>query len=250
MSALLAVCSLWLFLILRDRASSGKLWLLYGTFWGIASLINPALLAIGIVPTVYLLSSRPRLLVPASLGLAALICLTGPWVGRNYITFHRLIPIKATFGPNFWWGLKPGFEAWPDRSVYDGEASRYLQMGETAFDDACMSEARAFIQRSPKAFWLRTAQRAVSFWTNQRIAGRGIATLLSALGILGFLLLLGRDRQLGIVFAGAVLLYPIAYYLTLPLSLYRYPIEPILCILAASLLFARTNNNPASAPDV
>src|SRR5208337_1019355 len=92
---------------------------------------------------------------------------------------------------------------------------------------------------NPQAFWRRKAHRTVSFWTNQRIMGTPLATLMSALGIFGFVLLMGRDRQLGIVFAGALLLYPIAFYFTLSLSIYRHPIEPILCLLAAYLLFER-----------
>lgn len=85
-------------------------WSVYGIAWGAGALINPGLLALVPAFVAYLLTRRKS---RQYLGLAA--CVAGlcilPWLTRNYLLFHRLIPIRDNFGVQLKVGNQPGRRA-------------------------------------------------------------------------------------------------------------------------------------------
>src|SRR6266436_830897 len=108
LSALLAATLLWATLALPD-SNLARDWCVYGLLWGLALMTNPSLgsllpFLLGWAayrtrrrePTAPSTRSFAWLQKPAlALGLAILCCV--PWTIRNYVAFHRLVPLRSNF---------------------------------------------------------------------------------------------------------------------------------------------------------
>jgi Dolichyl-phosphate-mannose-protein mannosyltransferase len=171
LSALLTALILWATL---ELAESEKWldWSVYGLLWGLALMTNPAL---GVLLPFLLgwvvlrgrgeSSSRWRQGALA-VGVAALCCV--PWTIRNYVAFHRLIPLRSNFPFELWLGNNDIF----DEQARNGrksitraeEARRYAQLGETAYMAEKWRSATSFIQSHPGLELRLTGRKFVAFW--------------------------------------------------------------------------------------
>jgi len=141
LSALLAAALLWATLRLAGSLSYSEA-TLYGLLSGVALLANPALGSL--LPfflgwifyrhlSTGMLRARPLLL---AIGVIILVCI--PWTVRNYVQFHRFIPLRSNFVYEFWSGNNEIFDEHSlavNRITRYEEVHLYNQFGETEFLD-------------------------------------------------------------------------------------------------------------------
>jgi hypothetical protein len=182
-------------------------------------------------------------------GLALLCCV--PWTIRNYVQFHKFIPLRSNFTFELYIGNNENYDdqhkSRPGAITQDREILRYLRMGETAFMEEEKRKAFAFIASHPRVeSWLIT-QRFVDFWT-------GTSTPLAAFreadslwlrlillcndvaplcAFLGFLVLLATKNAYALPVVAIPVIFPLLYYVTHTSLRYRHPIDPVVLLLAA-----------------
>ena len=256
LSALLMATLLWATVELAESRLLRD-WCLYGLLWGFALLTNPAvapLLPVLLAWAAGHTRDRERAVAwlarPAlAAGLALLCCV--PWTIRNYLQFHKFIPLRSNFTFELYIGNNENYDdqhkSRPGAITQDREILRYLHMGETAFMEEEKRKAFAFIASHPRVeSWLIT-QRFVDFWT-------GTATPLAAfreahslwLGLvllcndvaplcafLGILVLLATKNAYALPVVAIPVIFPLLYYVTHTSLRYRHPIDPVVLLLAA-----------------
>jgi 4-amino-4-deoxy-L-arabinose transferase-like glycosyltransferase len=275
LDALLAATILWATLALADSRRFRD-WCAYGLLWGLTLMTNPTLSCA--LPFLFLwLAFRARSQsrpwhetfrhVAASLALAALCCV--PWTARNYSAFHTFIPTRSILGlqlamgnnatvHDYWLG-----EGHPIHE--QSEREKYIEMGEVPYMQEKEHEAIEYIVSHPAReahlmsrrfiyIWtagtpypLRALVRVKSYWF------RGVLLFNIALSLLmlwGMIWLARRRSTYTVPLAVFPLIYPWAYYLTLALPRYRFPIDPIIVLLAGvgALALARSSGRNAAQP--
>jgi hypothetical protein len=215
LSALLAAMILWATLELAE--SEGWLdWGVYGVLWGLALMTNPAL---GVVLPFLLgwavlcgrgaSQARWRRAALAA-GIAILCCL--PWTIRNYVAFHRFIPVRSNLPFELWLGNNDIF----DEHARNGrksitrteEARSYAQLGETAYMQMKWQSAISFMRAHPglelrltgrkfTAFWVGTDSPVRNFHETDSYLIRAIvlSSFVSAIGALFGMVVLWRKQQ-------------------------------------------------------
>ncbi len=271
LSALLAASILWATLALFE---SEKLrdWCAYGFLWGFALLTNPALGAalpflLGWTAYRERREIRGRFVRPAAaLGVAILCCV--PWTVRNYVEFHRFIPLRSNLPFELWMGNNKVFDdRSPDinaRVTRYEEERRYVQLGETTFMKEKWNLATEFIQTHKRLetrlagwrfldFWLgsfhplRDFENSNSAWIRIILA----LNLITAVGSLIGIVVLWRSGS-PYVFPAAVfiLAVPLVYYATHASLRYRHPIDPIVLTLTAIVVTGAKRRESRIVPSV
>jgi 4-amino-4-deoxy-L-arabinose transferase-like glycosyltransferase len=219
----------------------GGIWA--GVLWGIAALNNAALLSL--MP-VFLFSGyggrRMRCKGVATVVLVTVVVIC-PWTVRNWAVFRTLVPLRSNFGEELWKGNHPGglgrieYGIGPADNVAQRE--RYQQLGEIAYVRQRRWEALQFIRQSPIRY-ARLVLYRVEYWWFAQGEGAPIFIfyrLLSVLSLSGMALAWRRWRVAGtLLLFGAVVVYPLVYYLTDVYARYRYPIEPFLMVFVGYAL--------------
>ena len=284
LSALLAALLLWTTLLVAD---SEKLrdWCGYGALWGLSLLTNAALGSLllpflgwaayragkrartsakAIVPLTASaepeLASQPTSQLaaggsrpwhrPALAAAVAILCCV-PWTVRNYIQFHRFIPLRSNFSFELWTGNNNIFDphtgnAMARISKY-GEVRQYTQLGETAFMQDKWRKATLFIRTHPTlelklqlarviATWLGTQRPVNDFLTADSWLPR-VIFVVNAILLLGTfagsIVLYRRRNPYAFPVVAAPVIFPIVYYITHTSLRYRHPLDPILLLLTA-----------------
>ena len=253
------LAGLWLAMLaaatLKLRGSDRMIcWIGYGALWAVGALINPSLLSV--LPFLALWAiwpQRKRLGQAAKLALAsAAIFMVGiaPWTIRNYAVFHQFIPLRSNFGLELWLGNNPGVpDSWtwwlhPNENLE--EALKYARMTELPYMEEKQREAYAFIWSHPADtarfvlhrfadYWLGFSDSPVDFWPTApwrlkvRVANN---CLLSLFALLGALFAFRTRNPAAYPLAMVMLVFPLAFYLTHTSLRYRYPMDPIMQVLA------------------
>ena len=256
LSALLVATLLWATLELAESRRARD-WSFYGLLWGFALLTNPAvapLLPALLTWAAYRLRNRDRasawLVRPALSAAIALLCCV-PWTIRNYVQFHKFIPLRSNFAFELYVGNNENYDEQhrfrPGAITQDREILRYLRMGETAFMEEEKRKAMAFIAAHPRIeLWL-VAQRFVDFWLGSAsplaafrqadslwlyfiLAFNTVAPLCAFLGIL---VLFATKNSYAFPVVAFPVVFPLLYYVTHSSLRYRHPIDPIVLLLAA-----------------
>ncbi|HVI08810.1 MAG TPA: glycosyltransferase family 39 protein [Candidatus Binatia bacterium] len=211
-----------------QRDSPWRAWICCGAFWGFAALLNPALLAP--LPVLVLTAARraKRWKEPF---LLAIVCalMVAPWTIRNARVLHRFIPVRSNSWAELYFGNI-------DFSVHPtGPSMKYQREGEIVFLDELKQRTLNFVKSDPASFLLQTERRVVHFWMSPpQFSPYPIALLVMAVGGMVFAWTKTKLRA----DLGAVLVfYPLIYYVTYALARYRYPIEPMMCLLGAYFLW-------------
>jgi hypothetical protein len=181
--------------------------------------------------------------------LALLCCL--PWTIRNYVQFHKLIPLRSNFAFELYIGNNENYDdqhrSRPGAITQDREIVRYLHMGETAFMEEERRKAFAFIESHSRVESWLIAQRFVDFWTgtSSPLASFRQADSLwlrlilfcndaSPLGaFLGIVVLLATKNAYALPVVAFPVVFPLLYYVTHTSLRYRHPIDPVVLLLAA-----------------
>jgi hypothetical protein len=272
LTALLAALILWFTLKLAESLRARD-WCLYGLLWGAALMTNPALASL--LPfllgwATYHASRRGRrsLALVALAVLMVVLCCT-PWTVRNYVAFHRFVPLRSTFPFALWLGHNPVFD--PRSPVttrvtpYE-EGREYKRLGETAFMREKWTGALNFIRTHPAlevnlferrfvAFWAGLESPFKRFLETESLGDRIVllANFLAALGTLGGLVAVWiKRRHYAFVLSAFPVVFPWIYYVTEPYLRYRQPIDPILMLLTAvaldALLHRKSDAPSTTAP--
>lgn len=259
LSAFLGALILWATLKLTESARCRD-WCAYGLLWGFTLMTNaslgsllPFLLGWAAYRTYRQIQApetkfRALKLALAATSIATLCCV--PWTVRNYVVFHRWIPLRSNLPLELYIGNNENYAPhapWPGRVTKERELLRYFRMGEMAFMDEEKRKALAFMRAYPRIEVVLTAKRFVAFWTGLPNPVQSfletdsllvrvllVCNALAGLGaLLGIAVLLWKRSPYAFPLAAYPLVYPWLYYLTHPNLRYRHPIDPVVLLLAA-----------------
>jgi Dolichyl-phosphate-mannose-protein mannosyltransferase len=253
LSALLATSLLWATFRLVDDTRRRN-FILYGLFWGLCLLVNPALGAVFpfLLLWIYfrMSSSQLRRLGHVALiaCLAILVCL--PWTIRNAVQFHRFIPIRSDFPFELWMGNNPIYDEHSrqlNRITRYEEVHQYSQLGETAFLEEKGRAAKEFIREHPPLALQLAARRTGAIWmgtpTPWQDFQRADSNLARFVLFWNAVTILGVAARLACLFfvrrwfllpvAAFPLAFPLVYYVTQASLRLRHPCDPALALLMA-----------------
>jgi hypothetical protein len=253
LSAFFAALLLWLTLWLPDSRRVRDV-VAYGLLWGLALLTNPSLGALLPFLLGWLLyhSSvcRPLALRHTALVLAIVTLCCLPWTVRNYVQFHRFIPLRSNFAFEFWSGnneiFDPNSRAVNRITRYE-QTHLYAVMGENAFFDDKRHKAALFVRSNPALYFTLCGRRVAATWLGSehswqdfRRTDSSLARFLllwNALALLamlaGLLRLLLRRSPYWFPVACFPVIFPLAFYLAHSSLRHRHPIDPVVALLVA-----------------
>lgn len=218
----LAMSLAFLLLLRLTRDSRLRNWAACGCIWGFAGLLNPALLAP--LPALGLRAVWRR----SAKGFAILLLMCAvvilPWTARNERQLHHFVPVRSNLWPELFFG-NAGFALHPH-----GSSMLYQQEGEMAFSADMRMRLMTYLRTHSGEFLQRTGRRIIEFWIEPTNFGPS-AAVVSLLALIGVLRARSRRRE-WTSFASVVALYPLLYYLTFTFSRFRYPLDPLLYVLA------------------
>jgi 4-amino-4-deoxy-L-arabinose transferase-like glycosyltransferase len=241
-----------IFVVTLDAAERNlrKHWLLLGALWALVALTNPALLPLLPFTFLYAVYKNFRAYRPwitsSALSCVLFAALVAPWLIRNALVFHN----PVFFRDNFWFEFHMGNYHASNGLGYAGkhptanpaELKKYAQWGELAYIDYYKQDALHFVREYPAEFRELTLHRAWWFWDGTPLLYQAHEWWqpwefwpLSALGWLGLLFALTRRPRGWILYASALVVYPLPYYVVYPVAKYRYAIEPALLLLSVYL---------------
>lgn len=243
------------FLMTLELADRRRLWtwVAYGVLWGAALLSNTALVAflpfaMGWMAYLARRERLPLLRNGASAALA-LAMVVSPWMARNYVVFHRFIPIRGNFWVELHLGNTPDangtWQWWLHPNDNRLELNRYVELGENNYVAEKRRQALDFIRKHPGRFAVLSVKRFVYYWAGVPRAERlpfvthlrmALFLASSVLAICGLALALKTRRPGAVLYLLLLLSFPTIYYFVFPHARYRHPIEPELLVLVVYLL--------------
>lgn len=224
--------------------------LCYGLGWGVALLIAPGLLPVGVglamLGCAAAIRRAPHESVKALLlfSLGCMLALS-PWAIRNRLVLGGLVWGRDNFGLELSVSNGPG-ASWSNPEnhdrIYSMHPSRYLPaaqkvraQGELAFEADREREAIGWIRGHPREFVRLTENRVWHFWFpvgRNRVHQLALATL-TLLAIAG-LVVMWRRAHPGFTLTTLIwTTYPMLYYVIQWSSRYRQPIEWSLILCAS-----------------
>jgi 4-amino-4-deoxy-L-arabinose transferase-like glycosyltransferase len=257
LSALMAGLVVWAMMAIGDSRRLRD-WIGYGLLWGAALMTNASF--VSVLPFVFgwhawrLLKSHGRWIqLPAMAALAAMLCCV-PWTIRNYITFHKFIPLRSNFGLELWLGnndqVPDTWAGFLHPNDYPPEREKFLRMGEIGYMKEKQHEAVQFMLGHPRDtarfFWRRFADNWIGTWDPVQDVWHSLSwyskttlvsnIFLSLFGLIGLLLLVRQKSPFAFPLAMFPLIFPIVYYVTHSSLRYRHPIDPVMAVLTAVAL--------------
>ncbi|HEY2117525.1 MAG TPA: glycosyltransferase family 39 protein [Candidatus Angelobacter sp.] len=229
-------------------------WIAYGAMWAIGAEINPSILSV--LPFLALWAIWPlrqNFALAARLAVAAafvfMVGLT-PWAVRNYVVFHKLIPLRSNFGLELWLGNNPDVpDGWspaqhPNDNQFEG--AKYARMGEIAYMEEKQREGFAFIRSHPGVTalftfhrfennWLGIWDPPADLWAHATTYVKAVIVsgcLFSLLSLLGALLAYRTQTEAAVPFGLVLIVFPMIFYLTHTSARYRFPMDPTMEVLA------------------
>jgi hypothetical protein len=223
LAALLFSIAIWMTVKLEPE-SGLRDYFYCGAIWGGAGLVSPSLLApfFPILLVLYLRDRKAKQLLFVALAMVLVIT---PWMLRNYVAFHTLIPIRSNAWSEIYFG-NVSFDLHPS-----GPSMQYQTMGELAFVEKTKSDVLRYVAAHPMEFSELSLRRAFHFWTLPD-GIFGVSFVLAMLSFFGAFQAMRKTRY-GAVLISVLIFYPMIYYVSYTFSRYRHPIEPIIYLLSA-----------------
>ena len=226
---------LWFSKVMKQN----RRWFWLGIYAGLLLLLQAAFLPVFLVYALKLVSSKAqRARIYAALAGVLIVLL--PWTVRNYAAMGSFIPIRDNFGLELWLGNRPGMQGTLDygRDFPGIDPASYIRLGEVHFMHSKGVEAWNFIVSNPGAFFGRCLRRIIEFWY--------VPYPLSwiAFSVLGWIgsCLAWKRRNSAWLFMTPIAVFPLVYYLTHVYAAYRYPIQPVITLLAAYVVVESTGH--------
>ncbi len=253
LTALFLALLFWLTLKMRE-AQTLSAWAGYGALWGIGVLVNPSILSVFPFLLGWLIWESRKDAAPwAKFAASTLLVFTiamVPWTIRNYRVFGKFIVLRSNFGLELWLGNNPGvpqiWSPWrhPNDNAQEGE--KYKRMGEIAYMAEKEKEAFAFMRTHPKDTanfifrrfienWLAVTDSPVDTWSSSPFYLKAFMTqniLFTLATLLGALFAYHERRPFALPYLMVILIFPLVFYLTHTSLRYRFPMDPIMLVLA------------------
>jgi 4-amino-4-deoxy-L-arabinose transferase-like glycosyltransferase len=253
-------------------------WAGYGALWAFGILINPSIMSLFPFFLGWLVWEARKSMVPWAKPVAAallvfVICLV-PWTIRNYRVFGKFIVLRSNFGLELWLGNNPKVTDtvgdWQHPTGNREEAAKFKRLGEIAYMAEKEHESVAYMRTHPgdtlilifrrfEINWLAFSDSFVDVWNSGQLLSRSflvLNSLQSLLCMLGALYAFRARHVEAALFAMVLLIFPLIFYVTHATLRYRFPIDPIMVILATSAVAhvlsiatsRNTNMKKAGAP--
>jgi 4-amino-4-deoxy-L-arabinose transferase-like glycosyltransferase len=238
-------------------------WAGYGALCGVTGLSNPATLSV--FPFLLLLAMwkarRARWskaewgwLRNGILAVAAALAVLAPWTIRNHRVLHVLCPVRDDYWINIYAGnyKNPSFSDRPSHPAAHPpdnpeEMRPFLALGEVNYLKLKRAMATDWIRKHPLDFARAVRHRAVYYWTGYwslkpeylaieptEIPMMFYVSCVTILMLSGIWRLWRWNREALMPYLVLVVVFPIAYCLSLVLIDYRQPIEPAIVVLAVA----------------
>jgi hypothetical protein len=184
-------------------------------------------------------------------GAIVLFCV--PWTVRNFAVFHHFIPLRSPLGLQLWLGnndqVRDDFSGWLHPIDNIAERAKYVRMGEVAYMNEKQREAIRWMLSHPGREVALFKDRLIATWAGTPHPLRDFTSaplliqtvfLSNWLVTAGMLLGIGafyfdaRLRIYAVPVTAFPIVYPFAAYLSQALLRYRYPIDPMVLVLAAT----------------
>jgi Dolichyl-phosphate-mannose-protein mannosyltransferase len=253
LSVLLAAGLLWATLAL-ENSSKRRDFALYALLWAASLLTNPALGAVLPFLIGWLIyrqrASLRHVVASCALTLAVIILCCLPWTARNYLHFHRFIPLRSNFPYEFWSGNNEIFDEHShavNRITRYEQVHLYAQLGENAFLDEKRDEAIRFVLSHPALYaslfgrrmvatWLGTGSPWLDFANTDSLLARFLIgwNAVALLGMLaGLVRLYLRSLVNFVPIAAFPVVFPLTFYIAHTSLRHRHPCDPIVALLVA-----------------
>jgi 4-amino-4-deoxy-L-arabinose transferase-like glycosyltransferase len=226
-------------------------WARFGLLAGFAGLTEPSSLVIVTFLLVLALwrlaRARKRWLWQGVLACLVLTAVIAPWLIRDAVVFHRVIPMRDSMGLELWMGNNGYAVRWTSdqkHPLHDASELAQYDTGELAYMDKKAYQARTYIHDHPRWYAWMCVRRAVYLWTGfwsfnkeylamepADLANIPFATGLTVVGFAGLVLAWRRRRSEAIRFGGVLFLFPVVYYFSHPEPYHVRPLDPLLIIL-------------------
>jgi 4-amino-4-deoxy-L-arabinose transferase-like glycosyltransferase len=263
----LELSCLFLFAWRLENSSRKRDWILFGALCGVAALTEPVVMAVLPLLGIWTLYRRYRLARPWKAQMIAVVlagaAMLSPWLVRNYMLFHKFIPVRSGYGLELYIGNNGYSQHWVNRTLHpnhsDAELSEYERVGEIAYMDHKMQQAKDYIRSHPAWYAWMTFRRIVYMWTGYWSFDAAylkdepldppnifVNTTMSLLGLWGLSLVWRRDRALAVRFAIVLLFFPMTYYFSHPETYYFRPVDPLIVVLAAVAVAGRKQQEVAA----
>ena len=229
LSTLMTACACWLTLrlVFGEKQPAWR-HVAAGSLWGLAGLSSPVVLAPLPFLVLWLWSKDKQVKAPALFAASAGMVLV-PWTVRNFLAFHKLVPVRDNFWAEVYWG-NLGFGTHPL-----GNSMGYQTLGEMPFIEVLKQRVLDYIHYHFAEFARQTLDRAEQFWI--RPEGMwGLSFFLALVTALGLLLMARRRHPAAFPFFIILMTFPVTYYISYAFSRYRHPIEPIMYLSSAFFL--------------
>jgi 4-amino-4-deoxy-L-arabinose transferase-like glycosyltransferase len=262
LSALLLATIFWLALTMAERKAV-RWWLLFGLLWGIAALNSPVLLAFlpasGLWALYHSLKANKRAMRGAVVASVVFFASMGPWLYRNYATFHQPVFLRSNFGAELRMGNGPGADGtwmWflhPTQNVY--AMHQYERMGELAYVAGRKHEAVEWINEDPARFVGVSAKKFIYYWAGVPKLSKfpppevknALFLTSSILCFWGLFRAIRKRKQGAWLFFWLIFCFPLVYYVVFPHARYRHPIDPEIGILGVFLI-SEAEKQPKGTP--
>lgn len=253
LAALIMALLFWATLAIPEAKTSSA-WAGYGALWALGVLVNPSLLSVFPFLAGWAIwktregPSRMRILAAMLIVFSAMMV---PWTIRNYRTFGRFIVLRSNFGLELWLGNNPAvpdtWSPWLHPNDSREEAEKYRSMGEIAYMEEKQRDAVAFIRTHPgkTAFfmyrrfvntWLGITDSPVDEWSAYPWYLRGFVILNVLFSVLTWTGALFANRMKSkhvLLYLVMLVVFPLVFYLTHSSLRYRFPLDPVMAVLAA-----------------
>jgi len=243
----LVLTILFLLSIRLEERVGLRYWVGFVVLGGVAALTEPVVLAV--VPVWAMLSSyRLRRFWPGCAALACMALTMSPWVARNYVVFHKFIPVRDGFGLELYLGNSGYSEHWANRAVHpnhsDAELGEYERSGEIAYMAHKQRQALDYISGHKGWFVWMTLRRVVYLWTGYWSFDKDylaqepldppnvfVGVVLSSMALAGLWMAFWTGLGVAWQFGWTLFLFPLAYYISHPEAYYFRPLDPLIAIL-------------------
>jgi 4-amino-4-deoxy-L-arabinose transferase-like glycosyltransferase len=254
-------CLCWLLCLSQEMEESPRLglWAGFGLLAGFAGLTEPSVLVV--VPFLLLLacwrlrSAGKPWLKPAAMASVVLAAALSPWMIRNAMVFHRLIPMRDSMGLEMWMGNNGYSVRWTSDQLHPlhdaEELADYNRMGELAYMEHKAQQAHEVIRAHPGWYAWMCVRRAVYLWTGFWSLNRDyleqepmdlpnipFATALTLLALAGLAQAWRTRRWEAIRYGGVLFLFPAMYYFSHPEPYHLRPLDPLIAMLGCYAILA------------
>ena len=225
----------------------------FGVVAGAGCLLNPALIPVlaawSIASVVRYRLQWRRVLAFLAVAAVLVLSILAPWAIRNYRVLGSLIWTRSNFGLELQVSNNDTMTADLERNVrlpgfallhpFPGseERAKVRMAGEVAYQRSKQRQAFAWIASHKRRFLLLTAERFRLFWLpDMRWPWQSVfEAALTLLGLCGLAFLFWKRHAFAWVATAVLVAYPAVYYVIQVSPRYRFPLEPILLLLAANL---------------